>query len=513
MKKGTYLLFVFILAKFALQYLAVHPDYDLQRDEFLHLDQAKHLAWGYLSVPPFTSWNSVVIDWLGGGEFWVRFFPAFYGVLTLLLVWDLVKRIGGGLFAQSLSAIFLLCSAMIRVNLLYQPNSMDILCWTLAIYSIIRWDQNSNPKWLYLLGLAFGIGMLNKYSIAFLGLGMMISLLLFRIKVFKNKHFYGGLALAFLLFLPNLIWQITHGFPVLTHMRLLQQNQLVNNSPFGFLMEQALFFYPSMLLIIPGWIVVWFSNWGRPYRWVLFSSFLTLAILAFFQAKGYYALGLYPILLGLAALGLEKVTEAGWIKKLRPLAVILPVLLFLPAFNLIHPTVGPEKILVSPPNYAMLGLNRWEDGKEYPLPQDFADMLGWSELGGLVDKAVAQVSDPGRILVLCGNYGEAGAINFYSKTAGLEAFTMNADYLYWFDLEQPIRHLILVRVAEEPLTEREKEFFESYTEIGSVSHPLAREAGTTVYLLQNAKGDVNSILQQEINEEKKLWERDSKSEK
>ncbi|GAB2499659.1 ArnT family glycosyltransferase [Algoriphagus taiwanensis] len=509
MKKEPLLLLFFILAKLAIQYLAVHPDYDLQRDEFLHLDQAKHLAWGYLSVPPFTSWNSVLIQWLGGGEFWVRFFPALYGVLTLVLAWDLVKRLGGGLFAQSLAAIFLLCSAMIRVNILYQPNAMDILCWTWVFYSLIRWEASQRPKWLYLMGMAFGMGMLNKYSIAFLGLGILLSLLLMKPKIFKIKHLYGGLGLAFLLFLPNLLWQITHGFPVLTHMRLLQQYQLVNNSAVGFLAEQALFIYPSLLLILPGLIGLLISDWGKPYRWVLLSAGVTLAILAFFQAKGYYALGLYPTLLALSAFSLEMMSRNGWIRKLRPVALALPILLFLPAFNLIHPTVGPEKILISPPNYAKLGLNRWEDGKEYPLPQDFADMLGWSELGSLVDQAVAQIKEPGRVLVLCGNYGEAGAINFYSKTPGLEAFTMNADYLYWFDLEEPIRHLILVRVAEEPLTEQEKGFFESYTEIGHVSHPLARESGTTVYLLQGAKGDVNSVLKAEIREEKRGWEGDT----
>ena len=506
MKKSAALLILFVLAKIALQYFAVHPDYDLQRDEFLHLDQAKHLAWGYLSVPPFTSWNSILIHLLGGGEFWVRFFPALYGVLTLILAWDLVKRLGGGLFAQSLAAVFLLCSAMIRLNLLYQPNSVDILCWTLVFYTVARWIKEQNPKWLYILGASLGIGMLNKYSIAFLGIGVLLSLLLLKPKLYKSKHFYGGLGLGLILFTPNLIWQITHGFPVLTHMRLLSQYQLVNNSAGGFMMEQALFIYPSLLLLIPGLIGLGFSGWGKAHRWILLSAALTLAILAFFQAKGYYALGIYPALMGLGAMGIERFTRFGIWKKLRPIALALPILLFLPAFKLIHPVVGPEQILISPPNYAKLGLNRWEDGKEYPLPQDFADMLGWSELGGLVDQAISKIPDQGRVLVLCGNYGQAGAINFYSKTSGLEAFTMNADYLYWYDLEEPIKHLILVRIEEEKLTEREKGFFDSYLEIGKISHPLAREAGTTVYLLLNAKGDINEILRSEIQEEKALWE-------
>ena len=82
MRRDYLILSFFICLKFILQWLVVHPDFELHRDEFLHLDQADHLAWGYLSVPPFTSWNSVVIRWLGNTEFWVRFFPALYGALT-----------------------------------------------------------------------------------------------------------------------------------------------------------------------------------------------------------------------------------------------------------------------------------------------------------------------------------------------------------------------------------------------------------------------------------------------
>ena len=69
----------FIALKFALQFILLSPEYELQRDEFLHLDQANHLAWGYLSVPPVTSWISVIIKLLGNSVFWVKFFPALFG--------------------------------------------------------------------------------------------------------------------------------------------------------------------------------------------------------------------------------------------------------------------------------------------------------------------------------------------------------------------------------------------------------------------------------------------------
>ena len=114
--------------------------------------------------------------------------------------------------------------------------------------------------------------------------------------------------------------------------------------------------------------------------------------------------------------------------------------------------------------------------------------------------------EKGRTLILCDNYGQAGAINFYSKIEGLEAFTMNADYLYWLNLEEPVENLILVWEADEKITARELDIFEEYREIGKITHPLAREKGTTVHFLSRAKVNINPILCEEVKEEKKVWE-------
>ncbi|CEJ71010.1 hypothetical protein BN1195_03349 [Chryseobacterium oranimense G311] len=66
MKKNYLLLIFFIIAKFILQYSLISTEYELHRDEYLHLDQANHLAWGYLSVPPMNSWLAWLIKLLGG---------------------------------------------------------------------------------------------------------------------------------------------------------------------------------------------------------------------------------------------------------------------------------------------------------------------------------------------------------------------------------------------------------------------------------------------------------------
>ncbi|WP_144604215.1 ArnT family glycosyltransferase [Algoriphagus algorifonticola] len=516
MRKDCLILTLVIITKFILQLIVVHPDFELHRDEFLHLDQADHLAWGYLSVPPFTSWNSVLIRWLGNTEFWVRFFPAFYGALTIWVIWKLVGKLGGDLFAKSLSAVALLCSALIRLNILYQPNSVDILCWTLVFYFLVKLIRDQDPSNWYGIALCFALGFLNKYSIAFLGLGLLLGILATpQRKLLGSKQVFYAILIFILLISPNFLWQWKNGWPVLTHMDYLNRYQLANNSRIGFLMEQLLFFYPSLFIWIIGFGALAFLKKFRDYRLIPWTFILTLVLFTFFKAKAYYAIGLYPVIVAFGAFQLSEFTRNSSLFKqvirqnlLRSALLILPIGLFFPAVPLIHPFYSPERVLNSPPAYSKLGLNRWEDGKEYPLPQDFADMLGWKEMANIVDEAFAQMPEKGRKMVICTNYGQAGAINFYTQTPGLKAFTMNADYLYWFDLEEPVDHLILVRSDFEKLTEEEINFFEEHRLIGTVNHPLAREKETSVHYLRGAKIPVNPILQEEIREEKKMWERE-----
>ena len=130
MTRRTIILIGFILLKFLLQYVLLSSYYDLQRDEYLHLDQAHHLAWDFQSVPPFTSWISYIILLLGNSIFWVKFFPALFGASVILVVWKTIEELDGNLFALILGSTCVLFSALLRLNTLYQPNSLDVLSWT-----------------------------------------------------------------------------------------------------------------------------------------------------------------------------------------------------------------------------------------------------------------------------------------------------------------------------------------------------------------------------------------------
>ena len=85
---------------------------------------------------------------------------------------------------------------------------------------------------------------------------------------------------------------------------------------------------------------------------------------------------------------------------------------------------------------------------------------------------------------------------------------MNADYVNWIDLSKKYTNIILVQDANDDDPERKKEqpLFEAVRLFGHLNNPLARENGTRVYILKGAKADINAILQQDINNEKKRWE-------
>lgn len=503
MSRNNWYLAGFVLIKILLQYFLIDPSYELHRDEFLHLDQAHHLDWGYISVPPVTSWFSYLIYLLGYTEFWVKFFPALLGALTIVLVWKTIEGFGGNLFALSLAAIGLIFSALARLNMLFQPNSFDILAWTFILYTLINFFKTEKTSWLYWMGVGFGFGFLNKYNVAFLAIGLFFGLILTpERKILKNPHLYGGLGLATLIALPNIWWQWANDFPVIWHMRMLSRYQLVNINRLDFLTEQPLFFIGSIFILIAGLISFFTQSQFKKYRFLFYTLVATLAVFTYFRAKAYYAIGIYPIYFSFGAIYLSQLLKHGKKRFLKPIALILPIGVFTAIVPLVFPISSPKNLKAVYERHPDLGLTRWEDGVTYEIPQDFADMLGWKELAEKVDLAYSKVPANEYTVIICDNYGQAGAINFYSKTKGIQAITMNADYVNWIDLSKPIKNVILVRLAEDGVSEREVSLFENSEYIGSISNPNSREFGTIVHLLIGAKTNVNEILAGEIAEKK-----------
>jgi 4-amino-4-deoxy-L-arabinose transferase-like glycosyltransferase len=504
MSKRTLILLGFILLKFILQYILISSDYDLQRDEYLHLDQGQHQAWGFQSVPPFTSWVSYLIHLLGNAVFWVKFFPALFGALTIFIVWKAIEELNGNLFALILGATCVLFSALLRLNTLYQPNSFDVLCWTTFYFIVIKYFETENTKWLFIGAFVFAFGFLNKYNIVFLAIGLLPAVLLTKQrKIFAKKELYFSLLIVLLIILPNLIWQLKNNYPIIHHIKELSNTQLVNVNRLDFLKAQIFFFVGSLFVIISALFALIFYSHYKKYKAFLWAIIFTLIVFIYFRAKDYYAIGLYPIYIAFGSVFLADKLKQGWKRYLQPVFIAIPMLFFLPMYHLFFPNKSPEYIINHRQMYQKLGLLRWEDGKDHELPQDYADMLGWKELALKVDSIYSKIPGKEKTLILCDNYGQAGAINYYTEK-NLKAVSFNADYIDWFDLNKNYKHLIRIKESNETDAEFKETslFFETSLFAGSVTNKYSREFGTSIIAFIGAKIDINKRIKDEIDEKK-----------
>lgn len=505
MTKKNLIIVGFIVLKFLLQYSLISSDYDLQRDEYLHLDQAHHLAWGFLSVPPFTSWISYVIHLLCNSVFWIKFFPALFGALTIYIVWRAIEELNGNLFALILGATCVLFSALLRLNTLYQPNSFDVLSWTTFYFILLKFIKTENSKWLFIGALVFAIGFLNKYNIVFLLIGLFPALIISKHrKVFVQPKFYIALILGLLIICPNLLWQYNNNFPIVHHLKELADTQLVNVDRIGFLKSQLLFYIGSCFVIFSAIYALLFYKPFKKYSFFFWTIIFTLTAFIYFKAKDYYAIGIYPIYISFGSVFLADIFKEGSKKYLQPVAIAIPLLLFIPFYNIGFPNKNPEYIIQHPKPYKDFGLLRWEDGKDHLLPQDFADMLGWKQLAIKVDSVCSKLPNLDNTLILCDNYGQAGAINYYTKNKKIIASSFNADYINWLKYDRKIIDVVLVKEADDEDKDRKEEIplFDTVYLADKRINQYAREDTISIYVLKGAKVDINKGIKDEAERKK-----------
>jgi hypothetical protein len=364
--------------------------------------------------------------------------------------------------------------------------------------------KTENPKWLFVAALVFGIGFLNKYNIIFLVIGLLPAILLTRVRnVFTKKELYLALVLGLLIITPNLIWQYKNDFPVFYHLKELSDTQLVHVDRLDFLKSQLLFFAGSILVILSAiYALLFYKPFGK-YRIFLGAIFFTILIFLYFRAKGYYAMGLYPIYISFGSVFLANMLRNWWGKIVKSVLMIIPMLFFILLFFVAFPNKSPEYIVNNTQMYQKSGMLRWEDGKEHALPQDFADMLGWKKLALMVDSICAELPNLDNTFILCDNYGQAGAINYYTKNKKVVAHSYHADYINWIRLDRPVTDVVLVKEAlydKDMDRKKETPFFETVYLAGQRINQYAREDTISIYVLKNAKIDVNQVIKDEIDQ-------------
>jgi 4-amino-4-deoxy-L-arabinose transferase-like glycosyltransferase len=491
MKKLNRLLYLLAFAKFFVPFLLQSPDYGPHRDELLYLAEGAHPALGFMEVPPMISVFAWITRHLGNSIFWIKCWPSLVGALNLILIGKIVISEGGRVFSLLLLFGCFFFTAYLRVHFLFQPNCFEIFFYSLIAFGLIRHVRTSENKWLYLTGVGAGLGLLSKYSVAFYIVSLLPALLLTKQRnIFRNKHLYYSLGLAFFIFLPNLIWQILHHFPLVYHMEELTSTQLQYVPTSDFLKDQLLMFLPCFYIWITGFFYLLLNPKGRSFIFLCWAYLGVIAILMWFHGKNYYALGLYPVLFGFGSLAIEQWATGGRIF-LRYIFSAFTVLLGIYFIFIWLPVMGPEKLAAfyQKTHAKGKGILRWEDQRDHTLPQDFADMLGWDEMAQKTSAAFHSLNQDEQLktFIFCDNYGMAGAVNYYRKKYHLpEAYSDNASFLYWIPDSLSFQNLVLLESDPHEMQYGFIKEFSKATLTDSVTNPYAREKGTAIVLLTGA---------------------------
>jgi hypothetical protein len=494
---GPAIVLYIVAAKLVLHLLTVNR-YGIFRDEMYYLACSRHMAWGYVDHPPLTVW----VAWfsrhvLGDSLLAVRLLPILTGAALVWLTGKLAREMGGGRFAQALSALAVVVVPIYLVGGSWlTDNIFEQLIWMGCVWLVIRAINSAgveDPKaaryWFW-FGVLAGLGFENKYSIAFLLLGLFTGVALTPHRHFlKSRYLWLGVLACAVIALPNLLWQVHYHFPFLELIHNIRlANRDVVRGPVAFIFDQATIMNP---ILFPLWVggVIWLfigksttredhgankapGSAGR-YRLLGWTFLVVLTTFIAMKAKNYYVVPIYPMLFAAGAIGLERITQgrrAGiWARSIYVALVIAVGALLLP-FSV--PVLSPENYLryqkalgMTPPEI--------EHQQNGPLPQWYADEFGWPEM---VEK-VAQVynslppEERARTAIFSNGWGEAAAVDFYGPKYGLpQAISKSNSYWIWGPGEYDGSTMIILRSSGQ----HDREFFESVQAVGHVEHPYAR---------------------------------------
>lgn len=495
------LILLFVAIKIGLNLFAI-SHFGFQRDELLHLALGDHLDWGFKEVPPFIALLAKISTTIfGSSVFATRIFSTIFSGLIIWFTGLMVIELGGGWFAIAIACIGLIFSpAFAASGYLFQPVVFDQLWWVLAVYLLIRYNNSPSIKYIYLLGVVVGVGLLTKYTMAFFAASLIISLLLTpQRKILWNKHIVFAAIIALVIFLPNIIWQFQHHLPVVTHMKTLRATQLDYIKPADFIKEELLVNGIALLIWLPGLIFLLFFAKMRQYRFMAFAFILTFIFLLEMSGKSYYLFGAFPMLFAAGGCRFEQLLKPKYTiwRTVVLLLVTVPNLILLP---LTLPLLSLDQTLQV---FKSLHISpKWEDQKNHPLSQDYADMLGWDELGEKVVKAYHNLTPEQQkhTQIYADNYGEAGAIYHYGKAYHLpEVASLNSSFTLWAPNSLNAPYIIYVDdQGGGNVEKRLAPFIEKYIKLGEIQSPYAREKGTAIFLLINPKPQLNAIYQKEL---------------
>lgn len=380
------------------------PGFGFHGDELQFMDDARHLAWGYVAYPPMTPFFArLSLDLFGTSIAGFRFFASLAQAVSIILTGLMAREMGGSVRAQVLAGAAMVPYAL-GAGALMVYNSFDNICWILAAWFVVKLLQSDDARWWVAIGAAAGLGMMAKYAMAFFAVAIVAGFLLTDARRYlASRWLWAGAAVALLIWTPNLVWEARHHFVSFDFLRSIHARDVSQGRTRSFLPDQI------VQTVAPLWIAgLYFclkSDSGKRFRTVGWMYMVVFAAFLFAQGNGYYLAAAYPMLYAAGSVQWEhrlasrpnqqpQLWRVTW--AVVAAAAVLAAVVALP--------IGPPSSL------------QWK----LRMPE-LRDEVGWEDLVTTVASVRDSVplEDRGRLAVLTDRYAIAGAIDLYGPQYGL----------------------------------------------------------------------------------------------
>ena len=414
------------LVKFTL-HLYSAPEYSFFGDELYTLALSRHLAFGYVDLPPLVpALLALSRALLGESLFALHILPALAGAGTLVFVCLIAREFGGKTFAVSLSALgFLAVPIWLGVDSIFCYDAFDQLVLSAFLYVLVRLLRTGNRRLWLLLGLLAGIAALTKMTVLFLGPGFLIALLLSKYRTdLLTPWPWLGAGLCLIVLFPYLLWQVTNGWPTLEYWTNYGTLRAYRASLPEYLTN--LLVYMSLLLL-PFWLVGLYRLprrlGGVDYSFLALLFAVTLALLFILHSSARMLAELFMPLLAASAVFVEelsaRVRRGKWIR-VGTAAYLLAAgafaaLISLPLLPLEHVQAVADAF--RPLNPPVKEFN----GVTLSISRMLSDRVGWDVLVQDVATVYAELpqEDRPKTGIYVDWYSSAGAIDELGPGRGL----------------------------------------------------------------------------------------------
>ena len=251
----------------------------------LGVDEAQYWVWsqdlsfGYYSKPPLIAWIiGISHTILGHSSFGVRIFAPLIQFFITLVLWRCAYRLyddspRAGRIGRISALLWALMPAVSLGSAVISTDTPMLLFWCLALYLVLPSNSvtHLSSRKYFLVGFIVGFAMLAKYAGAYFLLCASLWLVAGHISSY-SKRFLCLLTLlsgAFLIMLPNIIWNLNNGLVTFIH---LSENANLSMPSYSF--DGVIDFWQSQIFVFGPLSLVCF--FAAIFRWQKHSVFLLI---------------------------------------------------------------------------------------------------------------------------------------------------------------------------------------------------------------------------------------------